>query len=151
MQETIIILLAFAGFAIVFPLFWMAILHLLSRIGGWAELARRFGSDAPAKGQVFKWCSARLRIFCNYSNCLRITVSDAGIHIRTLIFFKVAHPPLFIPWRAVHDLKVRRYWRYSSATLTVKDQTSNWSVTIVLYGWGLADGLAEAFERARAQ
>ncbi len=150
MQETTITLLAIAGFAIGFPLFWMAIVTLISRVGGWSELAKRFGSDAPPDGEVFKWCSARLRIFCNYSNCLRVTVSDAGIHIRTLVFFKVGHQPLFIPWRAVHDLKVRRYWRYSSAKLTLKDQTGDWSATIVLYGWGLAERLARGFERARA-
>ena len=150
MQEITIVLLAIAGFAIGFPLFWMAIVTLISRIGGWSELAKRFGSDAPAQGEVFTWCSARLRIFCNYSNRLRVTVSQAGIHIRTLVFFKMGHRPLFIPWRAVQDLKVRRYWRYSSATLTLKDDSTDWSATIVLYGWGLAERLKEGFDRSRA-
>ncbi len=150
MQEITIVLLAIAGFAIGFPLFWMAIVTLISRIGGWSELAKRFGSDTPAQGEVFTWCSARLRIFCNYSNCLRVTVSQAGIHIRTLVFFKMGHRPLFIPWRAVQDLKVRRYWRYSSATLTLKDDSTDWSATIVLHGWGLAERLKEGFDRTRA-
>lgn len=150
MQETAITLLAIAGFAIGFPLFWMAIVSLIARVGGWSELAKRFGSDAPAEGDLFTWCSARLRMFCNYSNCLRVTVSDAGIHIRTLIFFKVGHRPLFIPWQAVQDLKIRRYWRYSSATLAIKDPSSDFSATIVLYGWGLAERLAKGFESTRA-
>ncbi|MEM8646189.1 MAG: hypothetical protein AAGF86_07575 [Pseudomonadota bacterium] len=150
MQEITIVMLAIVGFAIGFPLFWMAIIMLISRIGGWSELTKRFGSDAPAKGEVFTWCSARLRALCNYSNCLRVTVSDAGIHIRTLIFFKMGHRPLFIPWRAVQDLKVRRYWRYSSGTLAITDESPDWSATIVLYGWGLAERLKEGFDNTRS-
>ncbi len=150
MQEIFIVLLVIGGFAIIFPLFWMGILYFLSRIGGWAALAERFGTDAEAQGELFTWCSGRLRMFCNYSNCLRVTLSDAGIHIRTLVFFKVGHRPLFIPWTAVRDLQVRRYWRYSSAKLTVQDQTGGWSLTFVLYGWGLADRMRELFEASRA-
>ncbi len=150
MQDTAILLLAIAGFAIGFPLFWMSIVYLISRIGGWSELAARFGYDGLAEGEVFKWCSARLRVLCNYSNCLRITVSDAGIHIRTVIFFKVGHRPLFIPWTAVHDLRVGRFWRYSSAKLIIRDQKGDWSAPIVLYGWGLADRLEQLFKSSRA-
>ncbi|CAN0499304.1 unnamed protein product, partial [Discosporangium mesarthrocarpum] len=141
MQETLMVLLVIGAFAVVFPLFWMGVVYLISRVGGWAELAKRFGSDAPEKGELFTWCSARLRVLCSYSNCLRVSLSDTGIHIRTLIFFKFGHRPLFIPWAAVRGLQVRRFWRYSSAKLTVQDQTGNWSATIVLYGWGLADRL----------
>ncbi len=149
MQDTVTVLLIIAGFTIVFPLFWSAIVFLISRVGGWSELAERFGHDGPAQGEVFTWCSARLRFLCNYSNCLRVTISDAGIHIRTLIFFKMGHRPLFIPWEAVESLKVRRYWRYTAAKLTVRDQTDGWSASIVLYGWGLADRLVQEFNRTR--
>ncbi|MCP5084129.1 MAG: serine hydrolase [Alphaproteobacteria bacterium] len=99
MSETAIVILAIAGFAIVFPLFWMAIVYLISRIGGWSDLAKRFGSDDPPQGELFTWCSARLRMLCNYSNCLRVTVSDTGIHLRTPVFFKLGHRPLFISFR----------------------------------------------------
>ena len=150
MWEFAIVILAIAGFAIVFPLFWMGIVYLLSRIGGWAELAERFGSDDPPQGELFTWCSARLRMMVNYSNCLRVTVSDKGIHLRTLVFFKMGHPPLFIPWTAVRDLKIHQLWRYSSAKLTVVDGSGAWSATIVLYGWGLADRLAQEFTRSRS-
>lgn len=150
MQDTAIVLLVIAGFAILFPLFWMAIVYLISRVGGWSELAARFGHDGPVTGDVFKWCSARLRVACNYSNCLTVTVCDEGIHIRTLVFFKVGHPPLFIPWTAVRDLKVRRYWRYSSARLILEDPTGNGSPSIVLYGWGLAERLEQKFKQSRS-
>ncbi len=149
MQETLIVVLAIAGFAIVFPLFWSAIVLLISRVGGWSELAARFGHDGPAEGELFTWCSGRFRFLCNYSNCLRVTVSDAGIHIRTLIFFKMGHRPLFIPWQAVEDLRIRRYWRYTAVKLTVKDPTDGWTVSFVLYGWNLADRLMQEFKRSR--
>ncbi len=149
MPEFLIVLLAIIGFAIVFPLFWMGIVLLLSKLGGWSELAARFGSDAPPQGELFTWCSARLRMVVSYSNCLRITVSRQGVHMRTLVFFKMGHQPLFIPWTAVQDVRVTRVWWHSSAKLIIRDDRDGWSASIVLYGWGLADRLLERFKEAR--
>ncbi len=150
MQGTTTVILAIVGFAIGFPVIWISIVYLISRIGGWSELATHFEYDGPAPGEVFHWCSARLRFLCNYSNCLTITLSETGIHLKTLIFFRVGHHPLFIPWAAVEDLKVYRYWRFSSAKLLIRDRSGDHTALITLYGWGLADRLEQLFKSSQA-
>ena len=122
MQDPINPLLPIAGFAIGFPLFWMAIVYLVSRMSGWAALAKQFAYDGPAEGEEFNFCSARIRLFSNYGNCLKVSLSSAGIHIRTMIFFRIGHEPLRIPWTAVEDVVVRSYWLFSSARVKINAQ-----------------------------
>ena len=59
MQEALPTVVIVVGFLIGFPLFWMAIVFLISRFSGWVPLARDFPAQHPPSGETFGWTSAR--------------------------------------------------------------------------------------------
>lgn len=141
MQDLSVILLAVCGFAIVFALFWTAIVHLISRLSGWSALARRFPANRPETGDAFHWASARLNWFSSYSRCLNVTLSFKGIHLQPVVFFRAGHAPLLIPWNAVKDVRFTSTWLFSSARLVIGSDRDDWTQTITLYGGALTRGL----------
>ena len=48
-----------------------------------------------------------MRWGANYNNCLTIGVDTAGLYLSPLFFFRIGHPPLFIPWTEI-SLRGRR-------------------------------------------
>ncbi len=145
MQETTIAMFAIGAFVIVFPLFWSAIVVLISRLSGWADLARQYPADGPVAGEVFRWCSARIRFLSSYSNCLTVTVSPDGIHIQPVILFRMGHAPLLLPWDAITALDRNSSWLIASARLQITDKDARDPTTLVLYGRGLAERLEQYF------
>ena len=135
----------FGGFLIGFPLFWMAIAYLISRLSGWSELARDYPAEKPASGETFSWCSARLRPLTNYSGCLNVTVSAGGIHLQTFWIYRPGHEPIFIPWDALYGFRVNTYFLSSSATLTVRGRGGGAGQTVVLYGKKLVASMEKHF------
>jgi hypothetical protein len=107
----------------VFPLFIIAgVFYLISRIGGWAALARRYrATEAPTPdGKVFRWQSGSIG-YCNYNNCLWINVSKQGLYLspgpfRVLFLF---HPPLLIPWSSLDVVRQRQFLAWKSVDLHV--------------------------------
>lgn len=110
-------------FWILFPFlfvgFWCFVCFILSHLGGWAALGKRFGADRAPIGRVFSGQSAQLRRFCNYNNCLTVIVSEEGFYVRVWPMFRLGHPPLLIPWKELHDPKERRILWYRSVTFGI--------------------------------
>jgi hypothetical protein len=96
---------------IIFLAFFVAVWSttglLTGKLSGWAVLARRFGSILPFPNQSWRWKSARMRWGANYNNCLTIGADPAGLYLSPLFFFRIGHPPLFIPWAEI-SLRGRR-------------------------------------------
>ena len=42
-----------------------------------------------------------MRWGANYKSCLTIGADPAGLHLSPLFFFRIGHPPLFIPWTEI--------------------------------------------------
>ncbi len=143
MQESTVVIFVFAAFFIIFPLFWSAIVWLISRVSGWASLARQYPADGLIDGDVFRWCSARIRFLSSYSNCLTVTVSPAGIHMQPMLFFRIGHKPLFLPWSAIVDLDRHNSWPISSARLRIRDRGNDSPMTMVIYGRVLIESLLQ--------
>lgn len=141
MSETFLVLAIIGGFFIVFPLFWMAIVFLISRIGGWAGLAKLYAAEMPARGDAFAMCTARLNGVGNYRNSLNVTVSASGIHMQPLYIFSAGHEPLFIPWRAVTELEKRKRMFFTTARLHVKSDDAGGLATITIHGERVLEGL----------
>jgi hypothetical protein len=111
------------------PLFaaglWMVIMVLLSEVGGWRVLARRYPAveGAPRDAvRTFRMASIDLRrgalpLPVNYGNCAKIAITPAGLHLGVMVFFRFRHPPLLIPWTEIGRLQPGRlvFWR----TLTI--------------------------------
>lgn len=90
-----------------FVALWCVTSLLTGKLSGWATLGRRFGSTLPFPNQSWSWKSARMRWGANYNNCLTIGVDTAGLYLSPLFFFRIGHPPLFIPWTEI-SLRGRR-------------------------------------------
>ena len=91
-------------FFLIFPLFWCVVCLIISRVGGWQHLARRYGTDEPPGGTRLSSQSGKVNIM-GYNNCLTVHVSDEGIHMAVMILFRPGHQPLMIPWRDIHNMR----------------------------------------------
>jgi hypothetical protein len=147
MQETTITLIVIVGFVIVFPLFWMAIVWLISRMSGWARLARQNPARGPITGDVFRWCSARIRFLSSYQNCLTVTVSSAGIHMQPVIFFRIGHDPIFISWKAVRNIDRQNNWLFPAIRLALENSDIGAPTAIVFYGRCVVENLERHYTR----
>ena len=134
MNEVLIAVAAIAAFLIVFPLFWMGVVWLVAKVGGWSSLAAQYPSAAAPSGEAFGWRSVRLGFFGSYSHCVNVSVSGAGIHLEPIIFFKFAHPPVFIPWEAVAGMHINIFGFFSAADLRVTSKDGGGPVKMKLYG-----------------
>src|ERR1700680_247197 len=112
----------------VFPIFlvafWCTISFLNGRIGGWAALANRFRLTFPFPGQTWSWKSARMRWGANYNQCLTIGADPTGLFLSVLFFYRVGHPPLFLPWSEISIPRRRRilFFKYVEFRLGREEQ-----------------------------
>ena len=51
-----------------------------------------------------------MRGLAHYRNCLVIGANPAGLYLAVFLPFRVAHPPLFIPWNEVTQSKTRIFF-----------------------------------------
>jgi hypothetical protein len=102
----------FPHFAFVFPFLfvgmWCGISLLLSLIGGWHRLGQSFRASEWPSGRRFLVQSGSVG-GVGYRNCLTIYSSPEGLYLSVMLPFRLAHPPLFIPWEEIHDIKARRF------------------------------------------
>jgi hypothetical protein len=93
-------------------------LLVIAVVGGWRRLAEFFpANDLPA-GRRFLWQSGSIG-WVNYSGCLTIYSGPDGIYLTTMWPFRAGHPPLFIPWSEIHDVRTRRILWAEDATFEV--------------------------------
>jgi len=130
------------GLAIFFPLFWLAVVWLISRLTGWSRLAEVFAAARPPTGEVFSWVSGRFGFGSNYSNCLTVTVSHHGIHIQPFLPFRLSHRPLFIPWAAVREMQQDRFFFNHRTSLKADARGRMISFSLVGRSGRLSDSLA---------
>ena len=130
-------------FFVVFGFIWTGVLSLLAFLGGWRGLAKDYPAMGRIDGKMFRWCSARLSLFTNYSNCLTIIVSPSALYIRTNIFLRYAHNPLLIPREAIVDHSIQSSFFFRTAKLAIERKGLSDVTTITLYGRGLIDALDE--------
>ncbi len=95
---------AFVAGPLMFAALWSFALFVSSALGGWWKLARRFRARQFAQGEAFSMLSGRMRFF-NYNFVLKIVLAPRGMYLSVLFFFRPFHPPLFIPWEAVRNVR----------------------------------------------
>jgi hypothetical protein len=96
----------------------MAILALLSWASGWRALARRYRGDAIPDGLQFSMQWVRVG-WVDYNGCVTYRVCPQGLYVALWRFFRFMHPPLLIPWSALHVLQVRSNGWIKHATVAV--------------------------------
>jgi hypothetical protein len=88
---------------------WIAVGWLVSRVTGWAELARLYPGDRrPFRGQWIRWQSLQLRGFGGYNNAVRVGAGEEGLQIEMLWAFRIGHYPVFVPWSEVRGAEAGR-------------------------------------------
>lgn len=94
-------------FSILFPFFFVGIfllvIYFLSR-KGWSALINQYRFYGDFSGERVGISSANIN-GVNYNNCLLFKINQQGVFIRPILFFRLFHPPVFIPW---HDIKTVR-------------------------------------------
>lgn len=98
--QTLLIVGLVVAMPVVFVGFWMSVCWLLALIGGWRALASPYRVDGEPKGPM-------RRVFgmiglVSYNGVLDVGASQHGLELRVMSLFRAGHPPLRIPWNAVH-------------------------------------------------
>ncbi len=89
----------------VFPAYflaiWLLVSAVISFIGGWTTLAKRFRLSGAFVGQRWTGQSGQMRWIAGYSRCLTVGVSNEGLYLATMPLFRFRHPPLLVPWNEI--------------------------------------------------
>ena len=96
----VVILVAFPVF---FIAIWSGVLFLLSRIGGWNRLARKYArGDRQPTGHYVSGVAGRIG-FADYNGVLVTYFNKEGFFLDVNPIFRPGHKPLFIPWSEVSE------------------------------------------------
>jgi hypothetical protein len=106
LELTLLIILAFS---IVFPLFWCAVIWLISQISGWGELAQHYRALQPPSGDLWSWQYGMIS-WAGYNGVLNLTANAEGLFMETIWLFRFGHPRLFIPWHEFREAKVETFF-----------------------------------------
>ena len=92
--------LPFALLPVVLPVMWVVVGLLLSAVGGWRALSHRWtvreGDPLPRT----RLSSGRLGLV-RYRNALLIGSDEDGLVLGVVVFFRLGHPWLRLPWSEV--------------------------------------------------
>lgn len=103
------------SFLVAFPAGWCFVLFVISWIGGWRRLARRFpAAGRPTGGETYYLLSGSMGM-AQARGTLILTIAPAGLYLTNLFLFRPFHPPLLLPWSGVRTLEQRKslfggYW-----------------------------------------
>ncbi len=100
--------LGIAGFLVVFPLFWCAVVALISVLSGWNRLAAQYAVPEFTGTVLAHNATARIGL-ARYRGVLKVAWSEQGLHLGVMIFFRPLHPPLCIPWRDIASREQRKF------------------------------------------
>jgi len=79
--------------------FWVVALLAMSRLG-WSSLAEFYRADRPFVGK--RWHFIRIRVGrIRWSGSLTVGANHEGLFLAPMAPYRIAHPPLFIPWPEV--------------------------------------------------
>jgi hypothetical protein len=84
---------------------WVLVTGLISIIGGWSSLARRYPLPEH-KGEViekFRWRSVNFNYLSAYRSCVNITLTDLGVILKPTFLFSAFHKPIFFLWKDISN------------------------------------------------
>jgi hypothetical protein len=104
-SEYWIIPLALLGFVA----FWSFVVWLISAFGGWSRLAQHYRDFDNYHGRKLRMRSGRLG-GSSYNGVLTIGADFQGLYLAVNPFFRVGHPPLYIPWNDIQMEEQQRFF-----------------------------------------
>ncbi len=117
-------LLIIAAFIIWFSSLWVAVLSLLSIIGGWNKLSRLYPLKLTDKtGHPEKYSMSSMKMgFANYRSCMNISFTETGFIIEAVKIFSVMHKPLFIPYNKISNIQSGKIFFTTYISFTIEDK-----------------------------
>lgn len=112
-------------FLVSFPVIWLIVTGVLSRVGGWAALGTQFPATQPTNGERFRFVSGSVGkkgFPVGYRNCLLVTVGEQGFNLEVLFLFRFQSPPLFIPWSQVASVEESKVLFVRSVVIRLRNQ-----------------------------
>lgn len=110
-------------FLIIFPAIWCFVCFLISAIGGWGRLAKRFATEeVPKEAVTKKRVSGRVGV-ANYNRVLTLHFTKAGFFMEVMPLFRMGHPRLFIPWSEVSGVHSERFFGIEMEKIKIGDPT----------------------------
>jgi hypothetical protein len=89
---------------------WLLVMFVLSYIGGWSTLAKRYRVRSEYAGPRWPRQSGKMRWGANYSGCLTLGASPEGLYLAMMWLFSFRHPPLLIPWQQIEVTREKVWW-----------------------------------------
>lgn len=112
----------FVFWAVAFLCFWPLTIAMVSLVGGWHQLAKKYPAEETTfriagenNGKRFRWASLVMGpsyFPTNYGHCVNLVVNDLGTRMAVTPLIRTLHPPLFIPWSAVESCTMGRELRF---------------------------------------
>jgi len=103
------------GFALFFIALWCALCFLISFMTGWFSLRRRFKRQSEPYGETRTagpfFYTVYMRWWGRYSSVIRLTAATDALYASVLFPFRLAHPPLRIPWDEIRLSRTKRFFR----------------------------------------
>jgi hypothetical protein len=100
-----------AALWLIFPAYflalWLVVSAIISYIGGWTTLAKRFRLKQPFAGTRWTGQSGQMRWIAGYSNILTVGSCPEGLYLATMPLFRFRHPQLLIPWAEIAVMRRR--------------------------------------------
>lgn len=112
LSQGAMVLAIVAGVAVALPLFWCAVVWLLSHVSGWQTLARSFGAGTrPVTGTPYHFVTGMVG-WVSYRHVLTLHVAADGLFLEVMPLFRIGHPRLFIPWTQIGGRRPARvlFW-----------------------------------------
>jgi len=92
---------------------WLLVSAVISYIGGWNTLAKRFRLRTPFLGEKWRGQSGQMRWIAGYGNCLTLGCNHEGLYLAIMPLFRFRHPPLLIRWDEIKISRTRiLFFRY---------------------------------------
>ena len=85
---------------------WFTVLLLMSVLGGWRRMAKRFPARGKPAGKLFP--RQRGKVGKRYY-CVNIHTAPEGIYLCVWWPFSFGHAPVLIPWDAIHNATARSF------------------------------------------
>ena len=83
-----------------FVLIWSGVVYLLAWLSGWVRLARLYRvTHRPSGPPMSPWVAMLGPV--SYRGALTIQTAPEGLYLSMIVFFRIGHPPLLIPWSAI--------------------------------------------------
>ncbi len=99
-----LVLLVLILFPIIFVAIWCGVVALLSVVGGWSRLASVYRAEGEYTGPIWHFQTVRMGM-TRYRGVLTAGATPEGLYLAVMPLFRVAHPPLWIPWNDVEIIE----------------------------------------------